>query len=131
MQAWKTMHQGYMPALLTRHEVMLTGYWPGRDRVTVHMYTHKKESGQYPAILTKQASKVNKGFIIHTYEWLQGIFLAGHSMQSTATRQHHVTKPGNQSHCRIWFILHTHRASHIIKLQYLVYSSWRSAGSGG
>ena len=49
MQAWKTMHQGYMPALLTRHAVMLTGYWPGRDRVTVHIHTKKSQANIQPS----------------------------------------------------------------------------------
>ena len=50
-------------ALLTKHEVKMAGYWlvssffcifMDRDEVEVHKNA-KKERGQYPAILTKQA----------------------------------------------------------------------------
>ena len=52
----------YMYGLLTKCEVKMAGYWPSffcvfmdQDEVEVHKLA-KKERGQYPAILTIQAS---------------------------------------------------------------------------
>ena len=49
-------------------------YWPSsffvfmdQDGVEVHKLT-EKEHGQYPAILTKQTSVVNRGYINMTFE---------------------------------------------------------------
>ena len=92
---------GYGPSLRSRWLDMFMG----QDGVKVYKLT-RKEWGQYPVILTKQAWS-----IMDLLCGFQGNFSC-RTKQAVPSRQ-----DCNQSQCRIWFILPTHRASHIPHIQ--------------
>ena len=86
-----------------------------RDKVEVHELT-KKEQGQYPVILAEQTCSIKDllyGFRRNFSFVMQRIVLSGQD-------QYILT---SQSQCMIWFILPTHRASHIINIIMKLYIS--------
>ena len=79
-----------------------------RDKVEVNK-NGKKERGQYPAILTKQA------WSIKDLLYGQRILFCGNKAGNPEwARQAHLARLGSQSEHRIRFILPICRASHII-----------------
>ena len=89
------------------------GYWPslfGQDgwilaRVKSQSINNQKITSPHPAILTEQA------WSIKDLLWLSGKFLL---WDTASTPELHLACSHSQSQHRIWFLLPTHRASHII-----------------
>ena len=104
--------------LLTKCEVKMAGYWPSsffclfmdRDGVEVHKLG-KKERGQYPAILTKQAWSIKD--LLYGF---RGNFSCG-TRRVVPTGQDSSILPArvaNHSAGLIWFILPARGASRLI-----------------